>query len=115
MEAKLSLQLRPGYHVNSNTPSDKYLIPLRLTWNPGALEPSETVFPMPKMEKYSFSPTPLSVFSGTFELVARFKVPANAAAGPANMTGKLRFQACNDSMCLAPKTIDVALRAAIVH
>jgi hypothetical protein len=26
-------QLRSGYHVNSNTPSDAYLIPLKLTWD----------------------------------------------------------------------------------
>ncbi len=31
VEAKVSLQLRQGYHVNSNTPSDDYLIPLKLT------------------------------------------------------------------------------------
>ncbi len=30
-EAALSLKLDPAYHVNSNTPSDPYLIPLRLT------------------------------------------------------------------------------------
>src|SRR5690242_16408616 len=115
VEAKLLLKLREGYHVNSNTPSDKYLIPLRLTWNPSPLEPGEVIFPKPRMEKYTFSPTPLSVFSGTFELIAPFKVPAAASAGPANVTGKLRYQACNDHMCLTPKSLDVSLRIAIVR
>ncbi len=35
-DATVALQLRAGYHVNSNTPSDDYFIPLRLTWNPGS-------------------------------------------------------------------------------
>ena len=32
MDARVTVQLRDGYHVNSNTPADDYLIPLRLTW-----------------------------------------------------------------------------------
>ena len=114
VDSVLPLDLRPGYHVNSNTPSDEYLIPLRLTWNPGPLEASGFAFPQPRMEKYSFSEKPLSVFTGDFQIVTHFKVPANAAAGPATLTGKLRYQACNNSMCLAPKTLDVTQQVEIV-
>ena len=32
----LKLQLQPGYHVNSNTPNEEYLIPIRLTWDTAA-------------------------------------------------------------------------------
>src|SRR5947199_4381481 len=53
VDSALPLDLRPGYHVNSNTPSDDYLIPLRLTWDRGPLEPSGFAFPQPRMEKYS--------------------------------------------------------------
>src|SRR5262245_10360883 len=55
VDAKISVLLQPGYHTNSNTPSEDYLIPLRLTWTPGSLEAAEVVFPKPHMEKYSFS------------------------------------------------------------
>ena len=65
-EAALSVKLDAGYHVNSNTPSDPYLIPLRLTWNSGPLETVEIVFPPPRTEKFGFSQTPLSVFTGEF-------------------------------------------------
>ncbi len=110
VEAKVSLQLRQGYHVNSNTPSDDYLIPLKLTWNPGPLEAAGVGYPKPLMEKYSFSQKPLSVFSGSFELTTKFKVPATASVGPTSVSGKLRYQACNDSMCLPPKNLDVVLQ-----
>ena len=115
VEAKLPLQLQPGYHVQSNTPTDKYLIPLRLTWNPGPLEPAGVAYPKPLMEKYSFSAMPQSVFSGQFELTTKFKVPAGAIAGPTAMTGKLRYQACNDSMCLPPRNMDVSLQVDVVR
>ncbi len=107
VEAPITLQLRPGYHVNSDMPSDPYLIPLRLTWSPGTLESSAIVYPKPHSEKFSFSEKPLSIFSGDFNVTTRFKVPANAPAGQVLATGKLRYQACNDRMCLPPRTLDV--------
>lgn len=106
---KVRLQLKEGYHLNSNKPNDDYLIPLRLTWNAAPLQVEEVVFPKPLSEKYSFSEKPLSVYSGEFEIITKFKAPANAPGGPVLGTGKLRYQACNDKMCLPPKTIDVPL------
>lgn len=114
VEAPLSLKLDPAYHVNSNTPSDPYLIPLRLTWNAGALETVEVVFPTPRTEKFGFSQTPLSVFTGEFNITTRFKVASAAALGPSVLTGKLRYQACNDHTCLTPKTIELTLPVEIV-
>jgi hypothetical protein len=113
-QMKLAVKLRPGYHCNSNTPSDQYLIPLRLTWEAGPLQVAEVVYPKPQMEKFSFSKTPISVFTNDFEILTRFKVPANAVIGPAILSGKLRYQACNDRMCLAPKTVDVLVPVDIV-
>jgi hypothetical protein len=107
--SRLTVMLAPGYHVNSNTPSEDYLIPLRLTWTKGALEAAEIVYPKPVMEKYSFSPKPISVFTGKFEVTTKFKVAAGAPPGPGVMNGKLRYQACNDRACFPPKTVDVRL------
>jgi DsbC/DsbD-like thiol-disulfide interchange protein len=114
VEAKLSFKLREGYHVNSNTPSDEYLIPLRLTWNPGPLQAAQVLYPKPQMEKYSFSEKPLSVFSGEFQVTTRFKVAASASPGSTVITGKIRYQACNDRMCLAPKNLEVAMPVDVI-
>ena len=75
--------MRAGYHVNSDKPADEFLIPLKLTWAKDPLQTEQIVYPKPQMEKYDFSPTPLSVFSGQFEIVTRFKAAANAPNGPA--------------------------------
>jgi Disulphide bond corrector protein DsbC len=107
--ARLKVSLQSGYHVNSNTPSDEYLIPLKLTWTPGPLESPSVSYPKPQMEKYEFSDKPLSVLTGNFELNTTFKVPANAPVGPSVMAGKLRYQACNNKACFPPKTADVKL------
>ena len=73
----MPLSLQEGYHVNSNHPPDEYLIPLRLTWSKGALEPAEVVYPKPAQYKIQSEPKPLSVYSGNFELIAKFNVPAD--------------------------------------
>jgi len=109
VDAKLAISVLPGFHVNSNTPSDAYLIPLKLTWTPGALEGGEVVFPKPRMEKYEFSDKPLSVFTGDFDLVAKLKAPDSAPQGPGVMVGKLRYQACNNTSCFPPKSVEIRL------
>jgi hypothetical protein len=105
----VNAQLRPGYHANSNTPSESYLIPLKLTWAADPLESVEVVYPKARMEKYEFSEKPLSVVSGNFDVVTKFRAPSNASAGPAILTGKLRYQACTEKLCLPPKIVTVPL------
>jgi thiol:disulfide interchange protein DsbD len=107
------VQLRPGYHVNSNTPSDEYLIPLKLSWDASPLQTLGVEYPKPRMEKYQFSEKPLSVFTGDFDIATKFKAAPNAPNGMAIVSGKLRYQACTDKMCLPPKTASVTLTADI--
>ena len=108
--ADFAVSVKSGFHVNSNKPADEYLIPLKLTWkSTGALEGGQVVYPKPSQEKYEFSEKPLSVYTGKFEVVANFKVAANAPAGPGVAVGQLRYQACNDKACFPPKTIEVTL------
>jgi hypothetical protein len=104
---KVPLHLKAGFHCNSNAPADEYLIPLKLTWLPGPAQPEPVVYPKPQMENYPFSQNPVSVFSGTFVVETKFKVPADAKPGMATIQGKLRYQACNERECLPPKTLDV--------
>ncbi|HUA22078.1 MAG TPA: protein-disulfide reductase DsbD domain-containing protein [Bryobacteraceae bacterium] len=106
-ELSVKANLQSGFHVNSNMPGDDYLIPIRLTWNKEPLEAEQVSYPKPQMEHLGFSANPVSVYTGTFEIVTRFKAPANASPGIAFMNGKLRYQACNNKECLAPRTVDV--------
>jgi thiol:disulfide interchange protein DsbD len=114
VEVKLPLQLKAGFHVQSNTPTDAYLIPLRVTWNPGPLTVSAIEFPKPKMEKYAFDEKPLSVFTEDFFVTTKFTAAPNATPGSATVTGKVRYQACTDRECFPPRNADVALKVTIL-
>ena len=110
VQVKIPVVVKDGYHVNSNKPNEESLIPLKLTWTgTGALEGGTVTYPKPAQEKYEFTEKPLSVYTGAFDLVANFKVAANAQAGPGAATGKLRYQACSNRACYPPKTVDVTI------
>ena len=105
----LKLQLQPGYHVNSNAPNEEYLVPMKLTWDSAAVEIVAVHYPKPASEKTDFSDKPLSVFTGNFEILTKFRRAPKASPGPGFLNGKLRYQACNDKMCLPPKTLEVKI------
>src|SRR4051812_23896871 len=58
--AEIGIELRSGYHVNSNTPADSYLIPFKLTLTSTAVEVATIEYPQPQMQKFSFSEKPVS-------------------------------------------------------
>lgn len=110
VQATIPLTVQTGFHVNSNKPREEYLIPLKLTWtSTGALQAGAIDYPQPEVVKFEFAEQPLSIYSGRFNVVAHFKVAPNASAGPGVASGKLRYQACNDRACFAPKTVDLTV------
>ncbi len=105
---EFTVQVRNGYHVNSNKPDDEYLIPLRFTFGSDSpVQVSDVEYPKPTLEKLAFSTKPVSVFQGDIKTRATVKAGANVPAGATVLNGKLRYQACNDRMCLPPRTLDV--------
>lgn len=107
IEISIPLKLAAGYHVNSDKPLDEFLIPLRLTWEPTSLQVVKILYPKAQLEKLSFSETPVSVFTGEFQVITHFKAPSGTAPEPITAKGKLRYQACTDGSCLAPRTIEI--------
>jgi len=114
IEVQLKLVVRSGHHIQSNTPAEEYLIPSALTWdsNP-ALASKGVIYPKAESVKYDFSEKPLSVFSGAITVTSRFAVAPDAQRGPMNLTGKFRYQACNDKMCFPPKTLPVSVTVTV--
>jgi len=109
-DVQFTVQVKSGYHVNSNTPADEFLIPLKLTFESGVpVEVTSITWPKPSMEKFDFSQKPVSVFQGDVKATAKLKASADAPSGLTHVTGKLRYQACNDRMCLPPRTLEVKI------
>ncbi|HEX3682687.1 MAG TPA: protein-disulfide reductase DsbD domain-containing protein [Bryobacteraceae bacterium] len=107
----LRVEVLGGFHVNSDKPKDEFLIPLRLTWTAGPLEAKSVTYPKP--EEVKVGTDLLNVFTGSFQVVTTFQSPSSAPQGSATMTGKLRYQACNNEMCFRPATIEVRVPVTI--
>lgn len=107
-ELQVEARILPGWHINSNRPSDPAYIPTELKV---AAAPHVAVGPAryPAAEEIqpSFSGgEKLSVFTGTIRLTARLTPgPDFEGDGPTPVSVSLEYQACNDSQCLRPVTI----------
>ena len=103
----LHFRIAQGLHINSHTPSDEYLIPTVFSIPDGqgvkldtASYPSGAIITLPSDPK-----TKLNVYTGEFIIQTKIV----SSAGNHLVQGKLRYQACNDSQCLPPKTITVPI------
>lgn len=110
-EAAVVVQIANGFHMNSNKPSEDYLIPTTITPNPPqSIHVLDTTYPPGKPKKFSFSPNkPLSVYSDSVTLRLKLSADASAPLGPMTIPVTLRYQACNDSTCLPPVKLPVTL------
>jgi thiol:disulfide interchange protein DsbD len=112
----LQITLPPGLHTNSNKPRDPSLIRVTLTIDPGpGVTPQEFVYPVATDLKQVGTEQPLSVFTGTFVVGAAVAVAPDTAPGDVAITGKLRYQACDDKQCYLPKTLPAAWTLHVVQ
>jgi hypothetical protein len=105
-DVTLHFRVADGYHINSHTPREEFLIPTTFSIPDGAgVRLDKAVYPAGTDFTLPLDPTnKLSVYYYEFTIQARIV----ADAGSLLVEGKLHFQACDKSVCLPPKTIPVA-------
>jgi hypothetical protein len=107
----LALSVTPGFHVNSDKPKDEFLIPLKLTWGAGPLQPKSVAYP--PAEQVKVGADMLNVFTGKFDVKTEFTVSPQATPGLTMVEGKLRYQACDNVSCKRPATLTVQVPVSI--
>ncbi len=101
----------PGkFHVQSNKPLDEFLIPTTLTVTPPeGFTVREIVYPEPvQIEASLISEELLSVFEQKFVIGVALDVGDNVQPGTYPIAGELRYQACDDKICLMPTSLQLA-------
>jgi thiol:disulfide interchange protein DsbD len=99
---ELRATLTSGWHVNSHKPSEEYLIATEAHADPArGVRFGEPRYPDGVMKKFSFSPNPLSVYEGSFTI----EIPLELEGAAPTISGRVDFQACNDTTCLAPASV----------
>jgi thioredoxin:protein disulfide reductase len=110
-EAAVVVEITKGFHMNSNKPSEDYLIPTTITPNPPAgIRVVDTIYPEGQPKTFTFSPKkPLSVYTDTVTLRLKLAADASAPLGATSIPATLRYQACNDTACLPPVRVPVTV------
>lgn len=105
------LKIRNGFHINAREKSAEYLIATDLQTNlPAGFKAGEVSYPKGQLRAFAFSKTPLNVYEGQITLRLPMTVLADAPLGEQHIPLKLRYQACNDELCLPPVRLDVDAR-----
>jgi uncharacterized protein YyaL (SSP411 family) len=88
------------WHVNAN-PAAAEMIPTQVTALPGPFRLLGAEYPKPTTLQAPYAKTPLLVYQGTVAIRVRLK--AEAGAKPEALRLKVRYQACNEQLCLRPE------------
>lgn len=112
--ATVVIDIPSGFHINSNHPLAKFLIPTSLKVEaPGGVRVGAVSFPPAHLRSFSFSQDKLSVYEGRVVLRFNVTVPANFSGDELSLRANLRYQSCNDEACFPPVTREVSMSIAV--
>ena len=105
VEGVVTATILHGWHINSAQPLDEYAIPTALSLDPATATLKNASYPQHKLQKFSFSgDKAIAVYEGDFQ------IPFQATlAGAGKIKATLRYQACNDSICLPPVNVSTEI------
>lgn len=104
------LQIKDGYHVNANPPSQSYLKATEIELKPAEGISVEFIrYPDPLIKAFAFSETPLKIYERDTDLKIHLKADKRASQGKHNLSATLRVQACDDKVCYAPGAMDLTV------
>ncbi len=108
----LDVAIRAPYHINSDLPSDEFLIGTTVDFKSVAgVTFGRVTFPAAQMKRFGFSDKPLSIFEGTVQVAAEMTLAADFKKNEIVVEGAVGYQACDNQSCLPPA--DAAFKRAI--
>lgn len=110
----VELEIKPGFHAQSHTPSDEAYIKfdLKMDKHP-ALTFGKPVFPKGEDHEYP-DLGKLNVYTGTVVARVPVEVKGDAPIGDTKITGKVQYQVCDDSVCYPPVSPKFEIKTSIV-
>lgn len=102
----LTLDVTPLPKMHVYAPGEKDGIPVSLTLDPSPAFKAGTI-KLPPPQKYYFAPLQLTqlVFSKAFQV--RQPITLTKPGEPVTITGRFRYQACDDLVCYLPVNVPV--------
>jgi DsbC/DsbD-like thiol-disulfide interchange protein len=114
VDVAVVMKIKEGFHVNARETTFDYLIPTDLKAEPAAgFKIGAVKYPKGALHKFNFAKDQaLNVYAETVTLFVPVTIEAGAPIGEQHLSLKLRYQACNNEVCLPPVTLPVD---AVIH
>ena len=107
---RLRFRIAPGFHVQANPVRETFLVPLTLEMAAAdGVRAGSIQYPPGRPYRLPGSNRDLSVYGDPVELTVPLIADRTVAAAGV-LEGVLRYQACNERVCLRPASVPVKLR-----
>lgn len=104
----LAVTVQEGWHINSATPSDDKLVSTTVEVRKTRVVDSVSIqYPAAVERKFDFTDDVLEVYEGTIHILIRMEIQKSAKPGAYLIPATVSYQACNNSVCLAPAAVRV--------
>ena len=112
----LKFHVANGYHVNSNKPSEEFMIPTVLHLDATTdIVLGKIDYPTGQDLSFEFAPDQkLNVYTGTFTIGVLVRPLHTVLPSKYAMRGSLKYQACDDRACYPPKNLPVQFEVKVV-
>jgi len=110
------LSIQHPYHVNANPASEAYLVATAVTLKTAqGIEIGKPVYPKALSRNFAFSPgKPLKVYEGTALVKVPLTIAGDATTGIRQLSGIVKYQACNEKQCLLPAQTQFATSVQVI-
>lgn len=104
-----------GWHVNAHTPNEDFLIPTAVVLTlPKGVTAGDVSYPEPEAKTFAFAAgKELLVYEGEISMTAPLSIAEDFEGDEVVVIAELRYQACNDTTCLPPRTVRAEAAAAV--
>ena len=110
VRATVTMDIPGGYHVNSNRPLEKFLIPTTLKVDaPDGIRIGPIAYPRAVLRRFKFSKNNVSVYEGRAIMRFSITIPPGTSTGSKEVKLNVRYQSCDDEVCFPPQTKELSL------
>jgi thiol:disulfide interchange protein DsbD len=112
--AAVVLDIKPGYHAQSRTPTQDFYIKFDAKVDDNAaLNIGQVVYPKGENKTYPELGL-LNVYEGRTVVRIPIEVKADVKPGPLKITGRLKYQICDDKVCYPPENTKFTIETKVV-
>ncbi len=111
--ATVVLSIPGGLHVNSNRPSGEYMIATAVHASSKGAKIGPVSYPRGRNRKFSFSENTLNVYEGRVSFGFNVTAPSTYRGRTVTVNVSVKYQACTNEVCYAPKTKQLTLTAKV--